>query len=69
MINKTSGQHSEQPKALVPPSALLTILTMFPFSSIENAQRKYVDLIWEAATKWPNWDPPRSIRVSIAVNS
>jgi len=34
---------------------------MFRFRSRENAQRKYVDLIKEAAAKWPNWDPPRRI--------
>jgi len=42
---------------------------MFLFPTKENAQRKYIDLIWEAATKWPNWDPPKRIRVSIAVSS
>ena len=39
---------------------------MFRFRSRQNAQRKYVDLIKEAAAKWPNWDPPRRIYVSIA---
>jgi hypothetical protein len=38
---------------------------MFFFRTKENAQRKYIDLIKEAAAKWPNWDPPRNIRVSI----
>ena len=38
---------------------------MFLFRTRENAQRKYIDLIKRAAAKWPNWDPPRSIRVSI----
>jgi hypothetical protein len=42
---------------------------MFRFRSRENAQRKYVDLIKEAAAKWPNWDPPRRIYVSTALNS
>lgn len=37
---------------------------MFLFRSKENAQRKYIDLIKDAAAKWPNWDPPRNIRVS-----
>ncbi|KAH9969490.1 hypothetical protein BC827DRAFT_1262721 [Russula dissimulans] len=35
---------------------------MFRFRSKKNAQRKYVDLIYEAVTKWPNWDPPKTIR-------
>jgi hypothetical protein len=39
-------------------------LRMFLFRSRENAQRKYVDLIKEAAAKWPNWDPPKTIYVS-----
>jgi len=39
---------------------------MFLFRTKENAQRKYVDLIYEAVTKWPNWDPPKTIRVSTA---
>jgi len=34
---------------------------MFRFRSRKNAQRKYVDLIKEAAAKWPNWDPPKQI--------
>ena len=38
---------------------------MFFFRTKENAQRKYIDLIKEAAAKWANWDPPRNIRVSI----
>jgi hypothetical protein len=42
---------------------------MFLFRTKQNAQRKYVDLIKEAAAKWPNWDPPRNIRVSIAIDS
>jgi hypothetical protein len=29
----------------------------------ENAQRKYIDLIKEAASRWPNWDPPIIIYV------
>jgi len=29
----------------------------------ENASRKFVDLIYQASTKYPNWDPPRPIRV------
>jgi len=33
------------------------------FRTKENAQRKYIDIIKEAAAKWPNWDPARSIRV------
>jgi hypothetical protein len=28
-----------------------------------NAQRKYIDLINEATSKWANWDPPKRIRV------
>jgi len=31
------------------------------FRTKENAQRKYIDLIKEAAAKWPNWDPARRI--------
>ncbi len=38
---------------------------MFLFCTRENAQRKYIDLIKRAATKWPNWDPLRNIRVTI----
>ena len=34
------------------------------FRTKENAQRKYIDLIKEAAAKWPNWDPARRIYVS-----
>ena len=41
---------------------------MFFFRTKENAQRKYIDLIKEAAAKWPNWDPPRNIRVSIVAS-
>lgn len=37
------------------------------FRTKENAQRKYVDLIKEAAAKWANWDPARNIYVSIAL--
>jgi hypothetical protein len=37
------------------------------FRTKENAQRKYVDLIKEAAAKWANWDPARNILVSIAI--
>ncbi len=37
------------------------------FRTKENAQRKYIDIIKEAAAKWPNWDPARSIRVSVAI--
>lgn len=52
---------------------LCSSTTMFLFRTRENAQRKYVDLIKEAAARWPNWDPPRNIRVSstaaIAINS
>ncbi|KAH9042230.1 hypothetical protein EDB85DRAFT_1239832 [Lactarius pseudohatsudake] len=36
-----------------------------PFSlpwTKENAQRKYIDLIKEASSKWANWDPPKRIR-------
>ncbi len=40
---------------------------MFLFRTRENAQRKYIDLIQRVAAKWPNWDPPRNIRVSIAL--
>ena len=36
------------------------------FRSKENAQRKYIELIRDAAAKWPNWDPPNKILVSIA---
>jgi len=39
---------------------------MFLFRTKENEQRKYVDLIKEAAGKWPNWDPHKTICVSIA---
>lgn len=28
-----------------------------------SSQRKYIDLIYEKATKYANWDPPREIRV------
>ena len=42
---------------------------MIRFRSRKNAQRKYVDLIKEAAAKWPNWDPHKQILVSIAINS
>ena len=41
-------------------------LTMFLFRTKENEQRKYVDLIKEAAGKWPSWDPHKTICVSIA---
>jgi hypothetical protein len=37
---------------------------MVLFRTKENAQRKYIDLIKEAAAKWPNWDPARKINVS-----
>jgi len=37
------------------------------FRTKENAQRKYIDLIKEAAAKWANWDPARNIYVSIAI--
>ncbi|KAH8989627.1 hypothetical protein EDB86DRAFT_2807796 [Lactarius hatsudake] len=36
-----------------------------PFSlpwTKENAQRKYIDLIKEASSKWANWDPPKRIQ-------
>ena len=59
----------EQPRALPLPSAPETILTMFRFRSRKKAQRKYVDLIKGASAKWPNWDPPKQILVSIAINS
>jgi len=32
------------------------------FRSRRNPQRKYIDLINEASTKWANWDPPRRIK-------
>jgi hypothetical protein len=41
---------------------------MFRFRTRENAQRKYVDLIKCASARWPNWDPPRNFRVSIAAS-
>ncbi len=31
--------------------------------SRRNPQRKYIDLINEASSKWANWDPPRRIKV------
>jgi len=34
---------------------------MFLFHTKENTPHKYVDLIKEAAAKWPNWDPPKTI--------
>ncbi|KAI0004612.1 hypothetical protein BJV74DRAFT_763147 [Russula compacta] len=34
---------------------------MFLFRTKENAQRKYIDLIYDAVSKWPNWAPPRKI--------
>ncbi|SRR6266702_1120895 len=46
-------------------------LTM-PFSlpwAKENAQRKYIDLIKEASSKWANWDPPKRIQVSLVIHS
>lgn len=30
-----------------------------------SMQRKYIDLIREASSKWVNWDPPIEIRVSV----
>jgi len=36
-----------------------------PFSlpwAKDNAQRKYIDLIKEASSKWANWDPPKRVR-------
>ncbi len=38
---------------------------MFLFHTKENTLHKYVDLIKEAAAKWPNWDPPKTIHISI----
>jgi hypothetical protein len=38
------------------------------FRTKENAQRKYIDLIKEAAAKWPNWDPAKNIYVSIVIH-
>lgn len=37
----------------------------FGFNSLFgcSSQRKYIDLIYEKATKYANWDPPREIRV------
>ncbi|KAI0004598.1 hypothetical protein BJV74DRAFT_881176 [Russula compacta] len=31
------------------------------FRTKENAQRKYVDMIKEVCTMWPNWDPSKNI--------
>jgi len=31
------------------------------FRSKRNSQRKYIDLINEASSKWANWDPPKRI--------
>jgi hypothetical protein len=28
-----------------------------------RASRKFADLIWQASSKWPNWDPPIPIKV------
>ncbi len=39
---------------------------MFLFRAKEIAQRKYINLIKEATEKWSNWDPPKTIHVSIA---
>ncbi|KAI9510612.1 hypothetical protein F5148DRAFT_1147463 [Russula earlei] len=33
------------------------------FRTKEHAQRKYIDLIKEATSKWPNWNPTREIQV------
>ncbi|KAH9167270.1 hypothetical protein EDB89DRAFT_2115623 [Lactarius sanguifluus] len=33
----------------------------FLLRSKKNSQRKYIDLINEASSKWANWDPPRRI--------
>ncbi|KAH9969330.1 hypothetical protein BJV74DRAFT_867972 [Russula compacta] len=34
---------------------------MFLFRTKANAQRKYIDLIYDAASKWPNWIPDKKI--------
>ena len=33
------------------------------FQPKRNPQRKYIDLINEASSKWANWDPPKRIEV------
>ncbi|KAI0304507.1 hypothetical protein B0F90DRAFT_1625955 [Multifurca ochricompacta] len=36
-------------------------MPLFPWSK-EHAQRKYIDLIKEASSKWANWDPTKPIQ-------
>jgi hypothetical protein len=37
-------------------------MSVFPWPK-ERSQRKFVDLIKEADSRWPNWDPPKIILV------
>lgn len=39
------------------------------FQPKRNPQRKYIDLINEASSKWANWDPPKRIEVGFLLLS
>jgi hypothetical protein len=45
-------------------NCLLVGMFLSGWFSKKEASRKYVDLIKGASSKWPNWDPPKTINVS-----